>query len=384
MTVTSATALPISNAGTWMRGAVVLACLLVSACASKPRAAEQAPATADDEIYSLPQTPPAPEAAEESHPPESEPPEKDRSFRHPCRLERGDDDPWVDETQAILEETGCRASLWLDGLFGDDSQIQAAQRTSGYVETSVSYSQIDGFDQKTRLRVRMELPNMKQRVSAFFGREDEDDFIQDRSEAFGLRSQFPRIDTRDEWLAGLGYGLPSSERLQTDIKVGASSLTSPRAFVRARLHYNAYADRSNLVYLRLTPFWQTRDGVGATLGIDYNHVITPSLLLRVSEVGTFSESTVGVNWLSTVILYQNLREERAIAYQLFLRGDTDAEEPLYEYGGRTVYRHPLVPGKLYGEAIVGYSWPQPDAAIPREGSYEIGLGLELPFGREHR
>lgn len=304
------------------------------------------------------------------------------AFRHPCRLQRAADEPFIDDTQAVLEETGCRAALWLDGLFGTEGDVEAAKRTHGYVETSAAYSQFDGFDTRTRLRVRFELPKLKERTTAFLGLEDEEDFIQDRTEGFALRSQFPRIDDRDEWLAGLGYSLPDSARLQTDFKVGAASLRSPRVFARARLHYNVYADTLNLVYLRTTPFWRTRDGLGVTVGFDYNRVLTPQLLLRASEVATLSESTAGLNWLSALILYQNLREERAIAYELFVRGDTDAPEPLYEYGGRTIYRHPLLPKKLYGEFVLGYSWPRLDPDAPRRGSYEVGLGLELPFGRE--
>lgn len=304
------------------------------------------------------------------------------AFPHPCHRARADDEPLVDDAQAVLEETGCRAALWLDGLFGKDADIAAAKRTHGYLETAVSYSQFEGFDTRTRLRVRFELPTLKERLSAFLGREDDDEFIQDRTEGFALRSQFPRIDDRDEWLAGLGYSLPDSKRLQTDIKVGAASLRKPRAFVRARLHYNAYADPSNLFYLRVTPFWRTREGVGVTVGADYSHVLSPPLLLRYSNVGTISEATAGVNWLSALILYQNLREERAIAYELFVRGDTDAAEPLYEYGGRTIYRHPLLPQKLYGEFILGYSWPRSDPDLPRRGSYEVGFGLELPFGHK--
>lgn len=306
------------------------------------------------------------------------------AFHHPCDAVRPEDEPLVDDTQALLEETGCRAALWLDGLFGGEPSIAAARRTRGYVETSGSYSQFEGFDTRTRLRVRFDLPNLEERVSAFFGLDDEEEFIQDRSEGFALRSQFPRIDDRDEWLAGLGYSLPRSERLQTDFKIGASNLRRPRAFVRARVHYNLYADRFNLVYLRVTPFWRTRDGVGVTFGIDYNHVLAPALLLRYSNVGTIGETTQGTNWLSALILYQNLREERAMAYELFVRGDTGAAEPLHEYGGRLIYRHPLVRRKLYGELIGGYSWPRIDPAEPRRGSYEVGLGLELPFGQHNR
>lgn len=306
----------------------------------------------------------------------------EQQFLGPCRVLQSEDKPLVDDTQALLTETGCRAAMWLDGLFGGDANVEAARRTRGYVDTSVSYSQFEGTDVRTRLRVRFDLPNLKERTSAFFGLEDEDNFVQDRSERFALRSQFPAIDDREEWLAGLGYSLPDSERLQTDIKVGASNLRSPRAFLRARLHYNVYADSEDLVYVRVTPFWRTRDGVGVTAGFDYNRILLPQLLLRASQIGTISESTEGLNWLSALIFYQNLRDERAMAYQLFVRGDTDADVPLREYGTRVVYRHPLLPRQLYAEAIVGYSWPRTDPDERRRGSYEVGLGLELPFGSE--
>src|SRR5690606_14697445 len=101
-----------------LKAGTAFACMLLCACASNPRAAEEAPASAEDEIDSLPDTPPAPEEAIETQPVEPK-----RAFRHPCKIDRDDDEPWVDETQAMLEETGCRAALWLDGLFGDDSQV---------------------------------------------------------------------------------------------------------------------------------------------------------------------------------------------------------------------------------------------------------------------
>ena len=287
----------------------------------------------------------------------------------------------VDDTQALLEETGCRAALWLDGLFGEDD-LRSAQRTNGYLETSVSHSEFEGTDLRTRLRVRFELPNIKERLSAFVGREDEDDFVRGRSEGFALRSQFPRVNDESEWLAGLGYALPDTERLQTRIKVGASSLSSPRVFVQGRLHYNAYADAANLAYARLTPFWNSRIGFGVTTGFDYNHLLTPALLARWANVGTVSESSEGLDWLSALILYQNLREQRAMAYEAFIRGQTRAEEPLYEYGARAIYRHPLVRDRLYGEFVLGYSFPRTDPTLPRDGSYEVGFGLELPFGRQ--
>lgn len=309
-------------------------------------------------------------------------PEPAKKPVNPCEQEGDTRTPLVDDTRILLEETGCKTALWLDGLFTDEADIESARNTSGYLSTSASYSEFSGFDSKVRLRVRLELPSLKGRTSAFFGREDQEDFIRDRVERFSLSTQLPRIDDREEWLAGLGYALPGTERLKVDFRVGASGLSNPRVFVRSRLHYTFHADEVSMAYVRVTPFWRTRDGLGVTVGVDYSHVLSPKMLLRLSTVGTTTEADDGVDWTHSVTAYQNLSKGRGMAYQAFITGDTNEPEPLYEYGGRMTYRQPLVKDKLYGEFSVGYTWPRIDPLLPREGSYEVGAGLELPFGRD--
>ncbi len=303
----------------------------------------------------------------------------------PCIQEAtisGDAPKIVDTTRVMLEETGCKTALWLDGLFADEADIESARNTNGYLSTSASYSEFDGFETKVRLRVRIKLPSLKGRTSAFLGREDQSDFISDRVERFSLSSQLPKIDDREEWLAGLGYALPGSKRVSADFRVGASGLSEPRVFLRSRVHYTLHSDDDSVAYLRVTPFWQTRDGVGVTLGANYSHVLSPKLLLRLSSIGTTTEGDTGVDWSNAVTLYQNLTKGRGMAYQLFITGDTNAPEPLYEYGGAATFRQPLFGNKLYGEFSLGYTWPRLDPELPREGSYEVGIGLELPFGKD--
>lgn len=288
----------------------------------------------------------------------------------------------VDDVQIVMEETTCTAALWLDGLFGEPRNIESARKTSGYLETSARHSEFEGTDEKIRFRVRVRLPNLKSRVSAVIGRDNEDDVVRDRTERFAVRSEIPRVDDDESWLAGLGYSFPSSETLKIDSRIGAASLSNPRVYVQQRVRWIAFSDDDDLIYLRGTGFWTNRQGFGTTVGFDYSRVLSERFLLRVSEVGTISEKTEGLDWFSGLILYQNLREERAMAYELLIRGQTDEPEPLYEYGGRVVYRHPLLPKRLYGELLVGYSWPRIDPALDREGSAQVGISLEIPFGLE--
>ena len=348
------------------------------------------PVSAPDEVKPLTQ-PHAPEAPDLVSPPASEPdpqaavvtaPEAlTADPAKPCRIHQGDDLELIDDTARTLHETLCSASLWFDGLFGERN-LDAARAAHGRLEVSTTYSEYYGFKERVRLNVRVELPNLKNRVSAFVGRDDEDEFVRDRSEGFALRSQFPSIDDRDEWLAGLGYSLPGNDRFRSDFRVGVRNLRETRAFVQYRMRYNAYSDKRNLIHFRLTPFYNTRDGFGITPGFDYSYVITEKRLLRWSNIGTLSENTEGFDWRSALIHYQSVGEGRGVALESFIRGATASEVSLREYGARLVYRQPLARQRLFLELVTGYSWPKEEVFEDREGSYLIAAGLELPFGHE--
>lgn len=287
----------------------------------------------------------------------------------------------IERARTQIEETVCGATLWFDGLFGDRRNLDAARGAHGQLETSLEYSSFSGVKSRTRFNVRVDLPNIEDRVSVFIGRDDEDAFARDRTEGFALRSEFPEVDDRDQFFAGFGFAPRPSERFRSDLKFGVRNVREPRAFVQARMEYLGYADDQDLLQFRLTPFYNTRDGLGVTSGVDYSRVLSPRLLFRWSNVSTYSETTTGMDWRTALLLYQGLGWERGLAYETFVRGLTETEVRVREYGVRLVYRQPLPQRRLYLVPLVGYSWPKEQADQPRRGAYLLGLGFELPFGR---
>jgi hypothetical protein len=300
----------------------------------------------------------------------------------PCRDWAPAEEEMIDGTKRRLHETLCGASLWFDGLFGERDNISAARGARGRLETSLTYSQYYGWETRTRLNVQVDLPNLEKRVSAFIGRDDDEGFVRDRAEGFALRSQFPELDDREKWLAGLGYNFPGSKRFRSDVRAGVRGLSHPRAFVQSRLRYNIYSDDRNIVHARLTPFWNTADGFGITPGLDYSRVLSQTRVFRWGNVGTISEKTGGFDWRSAFILYQGLEGGRGLAFETFIRGTTDEAVNLREYGGRVIFRQPLARKRLFLELISGYSWPRQKKDEVRNGSYLVGAGLELPFGQQ--
>ncbi len=303
------------------------------------------------------------------------------SLRDLCRAGTTSDEALIDESRRYLTETFCGATLWFDGLFGGKPDIENARAVSGRVELSTLYTEADGTKLKSRLRLNYELPNLKRRFNVFVGRDDRDDVVRDREEGFAIRSSVFGVETEERWLAGLGYSPPGKWSERVDFRVGGRLSTAPEVFVQGRLRRNVFVGERSVWRLRETVFYENRDGFGSTTSADFDHVLRKTLLFHWGTVGTFSESTDGLDWRTATVLYQNLGSRSAIAWELFVRGSTDAEVGLREYGARTVYRRPLNRQWLYGELIGGYSWPREYRDEPREGSALVGLGVELLFGK---
>ncbi|HEV8580881.1 MAG TPA: hypothetical protein VGX68_17585 [Thermoanaerobaculia bacterium] len=310
--------------------------------------------------------------------PESRPPK----LRDLCRQAPPAEGELIEETRQVLEETFCGATLWFDGLFGGEADVRSARQTSGRVELSTLYTEFEGIDVKGRLRLRYDLPNLERRVNIFLGRDDRDEFVEDRREGFAVRSSVFGLETQEKWLAGLGYSPPGRWASKVDFRVGARVKSSPEVFAQTRYRRNVFVGSREVWRFRETVFWENREGFGSTTSLDFDHVLRRDLLLRWGNVGTFSESTEGVTWRSAALAYHNLRQYRAVAGELFVRGATRAEVKLQEYGTRAIYRQPVGKPYLFGELVVGYTWPRFERDEPREGSAMIGLGIELLFGRE--
>lgn len=289
----------------------------------------------------------------------------------------------LDHARRKLEEMACTTVLWFDGLFGDLYHVDVARAAYGRLEVSNFYSEYFGYRTRVRLDVRGDFPNISRHLSGFFGVDDDEAFVRDRNERFALRSRFPQMRENDRWMAGLGYSLPGSRTFRSDFRVGIRGLAHTRLFVQNRFGYIPWSDDDNLVYLRLTPFWNTADGFGVTTGADVSHVLDDTRLLRWANVATFSQETEGLDWRSALIHYRAMGERRGLAYEAFIRGETDAEVPLAEYGLQLIFRHPMMDQRLWGQWVLGYTWPKIRIEDEREAAFGAGFGIELPFGQKY-
>lgn len=296
-----------------------------------------------------------------------------------CRADEEEKVALLDDASDAVQETVCGAALWFDGLFGE-RDLASARSAHGRIELSTAHSEFEGEEVRVRFDASVDLPAFQRRLHAFVGRDNEDEIAQDRAEGLALRSQASQLDRVEDWFAGLGYRLKDEWNIRSEVRVGVRGLTHPEAFAQVRNTFIAYEDDDDRIQLRATPFVNNLDGIGFTARTDLDHALTLTTLLRWDSVATVAEDISGMQWRTALLLYQNLRRLRAVAFEVFERGLTTAPEPLAEYGVRAIYRQPFFDARLFGEIVVGYSWPRVDPELDREGSAGITAGIELPFG----
>ena len=299
----------------------------------------------------------------------------------PCAAPDLEHDEWVDRVRSAVYRTVCGSAVWFDGFFGEELSFEEGESSYGRLGMSVQWDEFNGVKYRGTFKAKLALPRFENRVNAFVGRYDKEEFVADRPESFSGLPEIFEQQTDQEWLAGFGYNPLRSARSRLDFDAGVDLDTPIEPFVKARYRYNVFADDRSLLRLRQTLFWRNQVGYGTTTIVDLERLISERAHTRWRNIATFSETTEGVDWRSTLTFYHYLGGKRAFAYSVEIDGETDAAMPVKEYGLEALYRQGIRREWLFLEVRGRVFWPQEEPGGPRETTYGIGVGFEMLFGR---
>lgn len=321
----------------------------------------------------------------EAHPDAAEPEQEITASEDegvdPCPPPELTSDTFLDRVNRHLYHTVCGTSRWFDGFFGDDRAYDESLRTFGHVNLGVLWTDRDGLDPRLRSRIHVDLPNIERRFHGFVGRVDRDSFLSD-TEEYGDTGQTPAEEQSFDWLLGIGSTPIDRGRRRLSLSAGVRVSWPPDPYVKAQYRWHRELAVDWLFRWRQTVFWTGDERFGTTTGLDLEHRLSDNLLARLSGSGTISEVSVGVEWWSSLTLFQGLGGNGALAWQLRANGETDSPVPLREYGARVTYRRRLHREWLFGEIGPGVFWRQDEDELERDASPEIWLAVEIHFGTE--
>lgn len=311
------------------------------------------------------------------------PPTVNTSPMEICAQPPEEDQTVLQRVRRSLTVTACASSAWLDGLFGNQIHYDDYHATYGTVTLGGLWSDYDGFDPRLRFRARLQLPQWDERISAFAGRVGEDDYVSDTEGDFDAlpTRQFGTLED-ESVLLGLGYSSPKRTGNDFDAGVGVRVDVPVDPYARARYEVvRSFADRY-VFSARETIFWQNTEGFGTTTRINLDHVLSDRYLLRWSNLGKYTEETIGMEWYTQLTLFQSVGQRTGLAWQAQVEGKTDNEVQLTRHSLRLIARRQLTPEWLILELRGGVSWPRYKLHEEREASPEVGIAFEMQFGQK--
>jgi hypothetical protein len=281
-----------------------------------------------------------------------------------------------------LAITACASSAWVDGLFGDQLRYDDYRATYGTVSVGSLWSKHDGLDPRLRFKLRLQLPQWNERISAFVGRVDRDDFISDSENDFDAlpTRQFGGMAEDESVLLGLGYSSPKHTGHDFDVSLGVRLDVPLDPYLRTRWEVvRSFADKY-VFSTRQTFFWQNSEGLGTTTRLTLDRALSERSLLRWSGLGKFTQETEGMEWNSQVTLFRSVSARTGLAWQAEIQGETDNEVQMTNSAVRLIMRRQMSPEWLFIELRGGVEWPRRKVTEDRQASPAVGFAFEMQFG----
>ena len=300
----------------------------------------------------------------------------------PCEADYLSKNTWIDRVHRRLLRSTCESALWFDNLFSTDRAVdEEGDVTRGRVALGAAWDEREGTEPITRFRLKYRLPAFERRIDAIVGRGDEDQEITGRGSIGQRVPVFFGDPEDDEWLLGLGYRPAQRGRGGFSAGVGVRVGLPSEPYVKVGYRHFSQLNEESLVRFRQTFFWESRDGTGTTSQVDVEKILGPRRLVRWRNTGTFSESTDGVDWRTSVTLFQKIGVRQGLAYQVGVAGETDAEVTIRNAGFRLIYRRPVFREWLFLDLRPALDWRKETQLEQRKPIWGFGAALEMRFGR---
>ncbi len=300
----------------------------------------------------------------------------------PCKELNYDSRAWLDRTQRTVYRTVCNTALWFDGFFGDVRYDTETGDTYGRLGLSGYQDERDGMDVRLRLRARFALPALSNRGAILLGRGDEKEIVEERTSTDfdALPSNFNDLDD-EAWLLGMGFE-QGGMRKGFKFSIGAKLRAPPEPYVKGSYRRSISLSRRDLARFRQIFFWRDAEGFGSTSHLDFDHLVSDRLMVRWANYGTISEDeeVEGLEWGSTLTLFQSLSDRRAFSYRALIRGETKADVRHQNVGFEVRYRRRLMRKWLFVELVSSVTWPREFLIEERQANFGVGIGFEMYFG----
>ena len=278
---------------------------------------------------------------------------------------------WVDDSHAYVTDQAQALTEWMDEFFGDpDYDLEKAESLLR-LELIDDWESDDGHDLKVRLRGKLQLPKISQRLNLVFSGEDSD--FQDES------------DRAVEDAIGLQYELREGGRSRIDLTMGLAS-----GNLRPGVKYRSEAPIDDRHSYRFVERLQYEDGEGfySISQLDLNRVRDEDSVWRFSTRGIWGEHTDGVEWRTRLALRTRYNPEAsrpfAINYFGAIRGVTRPDSFVKNYRLGMTWRRQVYRDFLFMELEPAVNYRRRNLDEDRDIVWGFVVRFEIALERDLR
>lgn len=288
-------------------------------------------------------------------------------------------DPWLDRAHDSTFNMLWRSAMRVDGWFGGGNDQDAYMQTRGSISPALLWDQYDGFQPRFRFGVDVPLPRINERLHAFIGRVNRDEYVtEDEPDSGAFAQQYGPVE-EDQTLLGIRYRSPrQGSSLEADAGLRLATPLDP--FIKGSYNFILGTSATTLTQLRQTVFWQNSEKFGFTSRIAVERAFEDKWMLRWAASATISERTEGVRGYTALTVLRGFPNRRAVAAELFTQGEFDADVSLRNYGAKLAYRRSIARDWLVLETRLSLTYPREHPWEERKANWGIGVGLEMFFG----
>ncbi len=277
---------------------------------------------------------------------------------------------WVDTSYAYVTSRTDSLAVWLDSFFGTVTSDMESADSVLRLRTEYEWNEEDGEDAKVRLRGKVDLPRLDERLSLVFSEEDAE-----REEVI------PNSAGNDD---DVGLQLRLRERQQSRMwfTVGTNASLDFKSSLRYR-YVQPIGEDWRVQYTQRLHF-KEGDGFGTTTRGDLDYLISRDRIVRWTNQFEYGEETDGVEWGTRLSYQLRLSEKDALSYFGAIAGETDPEYLTQSYALGVRYRRNFLRPWIFVEIEPSYAWRRESVEESRSSLWLLTLRLEFLEERHNR
>lgn len=279
--------------------------------------------------------------------------------------------PWLDDIQENVTYSVHETANWFDNFFVDESKPPTeTAHGSARIQLAWEPRTREIMEFESRVRINWKLPNLKNHVDVVFS-----DYDEELEKAPVKAAQNDVIADQNRFNLALRWIGTHDEKSVWSHRIGVGRKLQP--FARTRYSHIFDLESGNFIRTEASAYYYTKDGLGAHLGLQYEHGLNERSVMRLDNNFYYREKTDDWFWQHGLYGMTQLSESSALICGVYVEGDSKPNYQVSQYLVSSRWRRNALRSWLFFEVEPFVLWERDEGF---SASYGVALRVEGFFG----